>query len=115
MTARGRVSQIRKGRASDGYGRVFFYASTEIAAVWHGGEYVDLFAAGTTATEALSDDDAVPFDCFNVWDHENDAPTIERTAHAFRSYMNERMSTCRVVASGFPGEVWLEDDDPLAS
>lgn len=106
----GFARQIRKGRASDGYGRVFFYSHHDLTAIWHGGEYVDLFPAGTSSREALSGDGEA-FDCFNVWDHEKDAPTIERTAQAFQAYMNEQMQTARVVSSGYPGEVWIEDDD----
>lgn len=115
---RGTVRQVRNadpgqklgGRESTGYGRAFFYSSRDICAIWHGGEYVDLYEPGTTSRDALLGD-AIPFDCFNVWDHAADAPTIDRTAGAFRAYMDDRMRTARVVRSGFPGEVWIEEPD----
>lgn len=109
----GHVRQVRNakpGHSHDGYGRVFRYHSRELVAIWHGGEYVDLFTPGTSTRDALSGD-AIPFDCLNVWDHEHDRPRIARTSQGFRAYMNEAMSSARVVYGAFPGEVWLEQTD----
>ena len=50
-----------------------------IRAVWEGGPYIHLYPEG-------SDD---PTQIVNVWDYQNDKPTIERTAKAVAERVRE--------------------------
>lgn len=72
-----------------GYGARFAYVD-EIVATWHGGEYIELFPYGTDPKDAI-EGDAVPYDVFNVWDHERDEPQIARSSEAFAAYMREAL------------------------
>ena len=52
---------------------------------WEGGAYIDVYVG----------DEESPREAINVWDYENDIPTIERTPEALRAECDE----------------WIEDQD----
>lgn len=56
-----------------------------VIARWHGGEYIELGYV----------DEAGGFiagDVYNVWDHLNGRPRIERTLDDFRDYVDSRLA-----------------------
>lgn len=58
---------------------------TGITAVWHGGEYIDLYRSLTEA----------PFHCLNVWDHEAGTRKVPFSESQLRNQL----------------EGWLRDDE----
>lgn len=48
---------------------------------WSGGAYIDIYVIG----------ESTPFDVYNVWDYEKDAPSIERTTQALAEFVDNEI------------------------